>query len=610
MLDACARCMAAHAWVGGGAPKFNELLATRRTALQAAFAEAAQEIARRIRQLGGQAHVPSFSTSISVMAPVPGAFSGMDIAAMTRMVADLQRAGQELPRAGQRLGAELSALCVSSPSGRQVLDTGAWADEQARDLRQRLTTIQQTHDVGTAGKATAAFGLFGGHAPASGEINRLTTAAGKGDVTALKTLKDLQDTGEDATLAGRLTVWWRELDKIAQDQLIAASPGLLGALNGLPATVRDQANRKHLADQKATISQDLAKLRTSLAEMRETRRKLTGGSNVIRDPRGFSSLSPLKEQQLIKSIEDLELRSRQIVSVEKSLALGGQNGRPPALLLQLELGGLGKIAVSFGNPDKADNVAVYVPGTETKLEGFGDVGSDAYRAAITWDQANESSGGKEVASIAWLGYKAPQWGSIAEPNGTPALPLAANNGAPLLASFVDGLRATHEAASDARFTVLGHSYGSTVTGLAAQKRRYAFADQLIFVGSPGVGALQAKDLGVDSVWVGEGPNDPVGDLGINADVLKSLSSNVGFKVEGGALGVDPSSPSFGAARFYVAGKLGFYSGETHSKYWESDSPSLKNIGYLINGQYSYVTHPSGLFGTTEVSPDAAAASEP
>ncbi|MFF0576121.1 alpha/beta hydrolase [Streptosporangium saharense] len=605
MLDACARCMAAHAWVGGGAPKFNEALATRRTALQAAFTEAAQEIAQRIRRLGGQAHVPSFSTSISVMAPVPGAFSGMDIAAMTRMVADLQRAGQDLPSAGQRLGAELSALCVSSPSVRQVLDTGAWADEQARDLRQRLTTIQQTHDVGTASKATAAFGLFGGHAPASGEINRLTAAAGKGDVTALKTLKDLQDTGEDATLAGRLTVWWRKLDKTAQDQLIATSPGLLGALNGLPATVRDQANRKHLADQKATISQDLAKLRTSLAELRETRRKLTGGSNVIRDPRGFSSLPPLKEQQLTKSIEDLELRSRQIASVEKSLALGGQHGRPPALLLQLELGGLGKIAVSFGNPDEADNLAIYVPGTGTKLEGFGNVESDAERAALTWDKASFHAPDKKVASIAWFGYDAPQWGATVSLDGTVANMNAATKGAPFLASFTDGLQAAHKGSPNVRLSVLGHSYGSTVVGLAAQQRFGKFADQLIFVGSPGVGAGNAKDLGVESVWVGESPNDPVGDLGSFPFV--PIRSSDGLKW-GSPLGVDPSGSGFGARHFPVQESGSNYDFAAHSSYWDSNSVSLENISYLIDGQYKrFYEHPAVSTESSSTEPQAMSA---
>ncbi|GAA3104369.1 hypothetical protein GCM10017600_68410 [Streptosporangium carneum] len=588
MLDSCARCMAAHAWVGGGAPKFDQMLAVRRASLQAAFTAAAQEIAQRIRQLGGQAHVPSFSTSISVMAPSPGAFSGMDIAAMTRMVADLQRAGQDLPRAGQRLSAELSALCLSSPSGQQILDTGVWADEQARDLRQRLTTIQQTHDIGTASKATAAFGLFGGHAPGSGEIGKLMTAAGKGDGTALKTLKDLQDTGKDTTLAARLNVWWRELDKTAQAQLIAASPGLIGALNGLPATARDQANRKYLAEQKATIPQELARLRAAWTELKETQKKLAGGSNAIRDPRGLSNLPTLKERELLQSIEELELRSRQITSVEKSLALGGQNGRPPAMLLQLELGGLGKTAVSFGNPDEADNLAVYVPGTGTVLDGFGNQRSDAERAALTWDRASFHAPGKKVASIAWLGYEAPQWGTTVSLNGTVANANAATKGAPLLASFTDGLQAAHKGASDVRLSVLGHSYGSTVVGLAAQQRFGKFADQVIFVGSPGVGAGSAKDLGVDSVWVGESPNDPVGDLG--SLFLAPVRSSDGLKW-GSPLGVDPSDSQFGARQFPVQGSGNSYDFAAHSSYWDPNSASLENIGHLIDGQYNRLYKP-------------------
>ena len=588
MLDSCARCMAAHAWVGGGASAFGQELASRRVSLQASFQAAAEAIAQRIRQLGGQAHVPSFSTSITVMTSSAGAFSGMDIAAMTRMVADLQRAGPELARAGQRLGAELSALCIPPSSGQQVLGAGVWADEQAADLRRRLTTIQQTHDIGTASKATAAFGLFGGHAPASGEIGKLTAAAGKGDVTALKTLKDLQDTGKDATLAARLNVWWRELDKTAQDRLIAASPGLVGALNGLPAMVRDQATRTYLAGQKTTISQELAKLRTSLADLKEAQKKLTGGSNAIRDPRGFSNLPTLKERQLLRSIEELELKSRQITSVEKSLALGGQHGRPPALLLQVELGGLGKTAISFGNPDEADNLAVYVPGTGTVLDGFGNYRSDAERAALTWDRANFHAPGKKVASIAWLGYEAPQWETTISLNGTVANANAATKGAPLLASFTDGLHAAHKGSSDVRLSVLGHSYGSTVVGLAAQQRFGAFADQVIFVGSPGVGAGNAKELGVDSVWVGESPNDPVGDLG-SAPITPVRSSD-GMKW-GSPLGVDPSDGQFGARQFPVQGSGAGYNFAAHSSYWDPNSASLENIGHLIDGQYNRLYKP-------------------
>ncbi|WP_433239305.1 alpha/beta hydrolase [Streptosporangium sp. CA-135522] len=573
---------------------FAQALAARRASLQLAFQSATEQIAQRIRQLGGQAHAPSFSTSISATAASPSSFSGLDVAAMNRLVADLQRAGQELPQAGQRLAAELSTLCIATPSGRQVGDIGVWAEEQVRDLRQRLATIQQTHDIGTASQATAAFGLFGGHAPDAGGAWKLMAAAGSGDVAALKSLLDLQRTGKEKTLAARLSVWWRQLGPLAQGQLMNASPGLVGSLNGLPAVNRDRANRAYLATQKAAIPLELERLRRSSAQLGEAMRKLGGQLNSIRDPRQkyglVQELERLRKSsaEVKEVIDEQELKMRQIAAVEKGLARGGQNGRPSALLLQLELGGLGKTAVSFGNPDEADNVAVYVPGTGTKLEGFGGADSDAERAALTWDRASYHAPNKKVASIAWLGYEAPQWETTVSLNGTVANANAATKGAPLLASFTDGLHAAHKGSSDVRLSVLGHSYGSTVVGLAAQQRFGKFADQVIFVGSPGVGTGKAKDLGVASVWVGESPNDPVGDLG--SMPLVPVRSSDGLKW-GSPLGVDPSGSRFGASRFPVQSSGNYYDFAAHSSYWDPNSASLENIGHLIDGQYNRLHEP-------------------
>ncbi len=585
------RYMAANAWVGGGAPAFARALAARRASLQLAFQSAAELIAQRIGQLGGQARVPTFSTSVSVAAAQPSSFSGMDVTAMGRLVADLQRAGQELPRAGQRLAAELSALCISSPSAWQVGDAGIWAEEQVGDLRQRLTVIQQTHDIGTASQATAAFGLFGGHAPDANGVGKLTAAAAGGDVAALKALVDLQRTGKDPTLAGRLSVWWRQLGPLAQGQLMAASPSLIGSLNGLPAVARDQANRSYLATRKAAISQELERLRGSSAQLGEAMKKLGGRLSGIRDPlQKYGLVQELERLQRSSTeaknaIKEQELKMRQLAAVEKGLALGGQNGRPPAFLLQLELGGPGKTAISFGNPDEADNLVAYVPGTGTTLEGFA---GDANRAAVVWDQSHRFQPDKQIASIAWLGYEAPLWGSTLSLSRTVVNKNAALEGAPLLASFADGLHAAHRADSGVRFTVLGHSYGSTVTGLAAQQRPGTFADQVIFVGSPGVGTVKAKDLGVGSVWVGEAPNDPVGDVGSVPLVLTGTLTEGPLVLPkwSGPLGVDPSETGFGARQFYVKDSGDpAYTFKAHSKYWDADSASLWNLGHLVNGQY-------------------------
>ncbi|MFC6080447.1 hypothetical protein [Sphaerisporangium aureirubrum] len=70
--------MAANAWVGGGAPAFAQALAGHRTTMQQALQHATEQLAARIRQLGGQTpQLPAFTTSISVMSATPTGFSGM-----------------------------------------------------------------------------------------------------------------------------------------------------------------------------------------------------------------------------------------------------------------------------------------------------------------------------------------------------------------------------------------------------------------------------------------------------------------------------------------------------------------------------------------------------
>ncbi|HEY2763441.1 MAG TPA: alpha/beta hydrolase [Pseudonocardiaceae bacterium] len=79
--------------------------------------------------------------------------------------------------------------------------------------------------------------------------------------------------------------------------------------------------------------------------------------------------------------------------------------------------------------------------------------------------------------------------------------------------FQDGLRATHQG-PPSHNTVLGHSYGSTVVGYAARDHRIV-ADDVIFVGSPGVGVEHATDLHLppSHVWSSHAANDLVRPLG-------------------------------------------------------------------------------------------------
>ncbi|MEW1836845.1 alpha/beta hydrolase [Nonomuraea angiospora] len=580
-LDSGMRYMAAHAWVGGGAGPFTQALGDQRARLQRAFETAAAQIADRIRALGGHAAPPSLSTPLPAAPAARGGYSGMNVEAMTRMVADLERAGHELPAAGGLLLAALGSAGVSAAPAQQVGDVGAWAANEVADLRRRLTMLQSRPDGEAATAAVLGFGLFGGSAPAPGPIGDTLSAAAVGDASALEKVLATQNTGKDPTLAARVSAWWQLLDPAARRRLIDAAPQLVGSLNGVPAATRDSANRAYLAIRKDAIAKRLAELRVldeSLAK-------------------GIIAADAWRRMSTRREIEELEKQQRQIEAVTKSLALGGVNGRPPAFLLTLELGGLGKAAISFGDPDKSDSVVTSVPGTGSTLEG---IGVDVARAGTLWDQASRSAPHTKTASILWLGYTAPQLDAgILRADTSVASPHLAQAGAGPLASFLDGLHATHQAAGTPRFTVLGHSYGSVVTGIAAQTRKGTFADQLILVGSPGTMAMQASDLGVKQVWVGESPQDPVADLGhfplsggrhpISGVLQPALPNGPG------PFGTDPSNIAFGANRFLVdptpvSGLLGFtgYDIGTHSGYWDDHTTSLKNMGFIINGQYDHV----------------------
>ncbi|MGW2147460.1 alpha/beta hydrolase [Nonomuraea bangladeshensis] len=571
-LDSTMRHMAAHAWVGGGAVPFTQAAHDQRTRLQRAFETAAAQIAERIRALGGHPTTPPLSTPLPVATSTRGGYAGMNVEAMTRMVADLERAGHELPTAGSQLSAALASACVSAAPAQQVAGVGAWATGQATDLRRRLTVLQQRPDGDMANAAVLGFGLFGGSAPDPGGLGTMLATAANGDPSILEKVVAAQNTGKDPTLASRVSAWWQMLDPAARQRLIDAAPQLIGSLDGIPAATRDSANRAYLGLRRSAIAERLAELRTLEEHMKRGARQ-----SYIR-----------------MEINALEAEQRQISAVEKSLAMGGMNGRPPALLLHFELGGLGKAAISFGDPDKAGSVVTSVPGTGSRLEG---IGGDAARAATLWDQANVSSPHTKTASIIWLGYEAPQldpgilWAdtSVASPN-------LAQAGAGSLASFLDGLHATHRPAGTPRFTVLGHSYGSVVTGIAAQTRKGAFADQLILVGSPGTMAARASDLGVKQVWVGESPQDPIADLGhlpISGG-RNPISGILSPWIPNGAgpFGTDPSNIAFGANRFVVdptpAGFTGYDIG-AHSGYWARRSASLRNMGFIINGQYDDVS---------------------
>lgn len=224
--------------------------------------------------------------------------------------------------------------------------------------------------------------------------------------------------------------------------------------------------------------------------------------------------------------------------------------------------------IAYGDPTTARHVITYVPGAGTNL---GRASPDAERSRAMRAEAERQSG-EQAAVVYWVGYHAPRSPLSAIPKHE-----AIRAGAEL-ARFQHKLRDAHR--GGAHYTVLGHSYGSVVAGEAAARHGMR-PDDLVFIGSPGVGVRHVSKLGVPSghVWAGLNPTDPV------ERAAGALSPDFGG---------DPASAKFGAHVFNaVGGPHQFASAwerfeSPHNTYWDPGSPSLRNLGAIASGHHQDV----------------------
>ncbi|MFI6499036.1 alpha/beta hydrolase [Nonomuraea typhae] len=538
-LDPAVRFISAGAWVGGGAPVFADDLTGHRGRLRSSFSSALHALADLVVRRGGPAPaVPAMNSQMTAISATHGSYQGIDVHAMTGLLSALEHAGYALSAAGSRLAAELSGHGLSAQPGHAIGRIATWATTQAADFRRRLTLIQQTVPGPKVPAGIAAYSLFGAYTTDTMGTTALLSRLSAGDSEAVAQLLAVQEQGRDAGLPARVAAWWQTLAHALRQQLIGLAG--FGLLNGLPAAVRDQANRRWIAAEKTRLTTELDTATAAFAHPSDI-----GGWEKI-----------AAQLHRIEFIED-QLRPRP--------------GYPPPLLLAFDVTGQGRLIVSWGDPDTADITVTNVSGLTTRLET---AGGDLGQARALWQQATKTSGEQTVASITWYGYDAPQLDpGLFDPGKSVAFEGAAARGGAALAAFQDGLHATHMPSGTARAVVIGHSYGSLTTGHAAVLRPGRFADDLILVGSPGVGVDHAGQLGVDPkhVWVGEAGGDPVAALG--------------------RFGADPGHDSFGAQNFPVGRTV--YTA-AHSSYWNRGSASLRNMAFIINGQTDQLVEPGSL----------------
>ncbi|MFJ4912047.1 alpha/beta hydrolase [Streptomyces sp. NPDC088726] len=345
--------------------------------------------------------------------------------------------------------------------------------------------------------------------------------------------------------------WWAGLSPSLQAELIQDYPQEIGNRDGVPMADRDRANRTYLPMLLSSLESDYA--------------SATGGEAAA-----------LKDKiDGVKGIQQQLDRGRE----------------PRPYLLGLGSQGNGRAIVSFGNPDTSKNVSAYVPGLNTKLSGHF-ASADVDRAWNVARVANRKYPGATTASIVWLGYDAPQLDGVDWSATDVMRDDDAKAGAPAYNGFLNGIRATHESGSP-HVTAIGHSYGSLTVGEATQQPGGILADDVILVGSPGVGVDRAADLGVgaDHVYVGAAENDQVSNLP-TGNPLRYVAPGSEYGPKENWFGTDPADDHFGGHHFSVApgedtGLTGLVTGDlpAHSIYFDDrkGGDSLNNIAKVVTG---------------------------
>ena len=353
--------------------------------------------------------------------------------------------------------------------------------------------------------------------------------------------------------------FWDQLSPSERQRLLVQDPGRWGNTNGLPTLDRDVANRSTLASEKsqfeAFFREHGVEPPTSVKDIEQLR---TWELDALGLYRGLTIFKDARVEKLLSRYKD-------VLSTEATVN-GAARGKVPAYLLTFDsqrFDGEGRVAIAFGNPDTADNIGISVPGLESRASKMDQVGGDARHL---YDEAKQADPAHATSMIAWQGYDAPEFSNVASQDKAKA-------GAGLLSGDVHALNVTHH--GDPRITMVAHSYGSTTTGIALQHNGLAHdVDQVIFIGSPGVGsdARNVSDLGLrdDQLFVGSSSRD-----------------RVTTTFDG--LGHNPVDDSFGGTRFKAenvnrndGANLSF---ADHSLYYDkgTHSESLYNMADIVSG---------------------------
>lgn len=316
---------------------------------------------------------------------------------------------------------------------------------------------------------------------------------------------------------------------------------------------------QQVADTRAGMQRDLDDARRRLDELKEKRQHVGGIGNWIADHNAWDES---ESEKLDRQIREEEARINRLTALLKD---------PDRQFLKVDASGDGRIIEVYGDLASADRIAIHVPGMSTSIDSY--IGGNGHTdASALYNKLGDftAAGGERVAVISFLDWDAPDGieGSWTDPGSYEGKVRAgaeavgeglAEKGADSLRSFVSDLNS--QGIDSSKVTVVAHSYGSVVTGLAL--RDGLDVERAVVIGSPGLGQGIGSyaDLNTDAdLWVGATRDD--------------------YVVLSGALGGHGTSPywdDFGGQQFDTSGSSG------HSEYFEGQS--INNIAGIVLGDF-------------------------
>ena len=336
----------------------------------------------------------------------------------------------------------------------------------------------------------------------------------------------------------QIAAWWGSLSPQQQEELIKKYPEIIGNLDGVDIKTRDRVNRS-LVDGMLTEARD---------RERQTHDDLVH--------LGMTSHSYANRySKALDDVEDLEVLQEVLKDRERKLLVCDRSGERL------------KVAIGIGDFGTAEHVGVFVPGMGTTVRG------SLLNYVTKSEGLNTTAQGlrkSSYATVAWLGYDAP----LSIPNV--ANTHRANAGADRLENFLEGLKATfEEKEKKVHLTLLGHSYGSTTSGIAASHVQPNVVDDLVLFGSPGSGVQLGAEYRVPEGhrWVSAVP--------YYGDIVQGIGTDINF-------GRNPTEmPAFR----HISGDA--TEGETyrtfthpfgnHSTYLENNTETQKDMARILAG---------------------------